>query len=132
MLKGDLVRRLAARAGVGRAQTQAVLDALAEMDDGHGHRMPPEAVDPGTSEGGRVPASLSHALRSGATRVPAAQPLRYQPASTEVARLIEDARGHPLGLEFLIEGELGSVAVTFGVHAFTVDAARRHLGVGQD
>lgn len=44
-----------------------------------------------------------------------------------VDRLIDAAGRHPLGLEFLIQGDLGSVAVTFGVHAFTVEAARARL-----
>jgi len=120
MPKDELVKKLAARAGVGRAQAKAVLDALAEvgeMGEGHGHPMPIEALDPGPSAGWQ-------------SRAPQ-EPLRYQPTSAQVARLIEDARGHQLGLEFLIEGELGSVAVTFGVHAFTVHAARRHLGAEQ-
>ena len=45
----------------------------------------------------------------------------------EVAALIDKARAHPLGTEFLIDGHLEAVAVTFQVHAFTVDAARRLL-----
>jgi len=118
MPKDELVKKLAARAGVGRAQAKAVLDALAELGDGHGHPRPIEDVDPGPTAGGRSPAPQG--------------PLHYQPTSAEVASLIEDARRHPLGLEFLAEGELGSVAVTFGVHAFTVDAARSRLGAEQD
>lgn len=118
MPKDELVKKLAARAGVGRAQAKAVLDALAEMDEGHGRPMPIEAVDPRPSDGWQLSAPQ--------------EPLHYQPTAAEVAKLIEDARRHPLGLEFLIEGELGSVAVTFGVHAFTVDAARRRLGTAPD
>ena len=41
--------------------------------------------------------------------------------------LIERAKSHELGLEFLINGSLDAVAVTFGVHAFVVDEARDHL-----
>jgi hypothetical protein len=117
MPKDELVTKLAARAGVGRAQAKAVLDALAEMGEGHGQPMPIEALDPGPGAGWPSKASQ--------------EPLRYQPTGAEVARLIEDAQGHQLGLEFLIEGELGSVAMTFGVHAFTVHSARRHLGAEQ-
>lgn len=118
MAKDDLVKELAARAGVDRAQAKAVLEALAEMSEGHGQPMPIEAVDPGPNQ----------AWSAGG----ASEPLRYRPSSAEVAQLIEEARRHPLGIEFLREGELGSVAVTFGVHAFTVDAARRQLGLAQD
>ncbi len=46
----------------------------------------------------------------------------------EVDDLIERARAHPLGLDFLVEGYLGSVAVSFQTHAFTVEAARNRLG----
>ncbi len=41
--------------------------------------------------------------------------------------LIARARRHRLGLEFLLEGYLGSVAAEFGTHAFTVEAARAKL-----
>ena len=45
----------------------------------------------------------------------------------EVEALIVAARSHPLGTEFLTDGHLEAVAITFQVHAFTVDAARRVL-----
>ncbi len=51
----------------------------------------------------------------------------YVPTPREVDDLIAAAARHPLGLAFLLEGELGSVAVTFQTHAFTVDAARERL-----
>lgn len=44
-----------------------------------------------------------------------------------VDALIERAKAHPLGLDFLLHGHLGSVAATFGAHAFTVEAARDRL-----
>ena len=44
-----------------------------------------------------------------------------------VEALIVAAKDHPLGTEFLIDGHLEAVAITFQVHAFTVDAARRVL-----
>jgi len=116
--KDEWVDKVAVRAGVAPAEAKAVIDAMAEMSRGHerpGYPVPIEAVDPGPND-----AWLLQAPKG---------PLRYQPTSTEVGRLIEDAHRHPLGIEFLLEGELGSVAVTFGVHAFTVDAARRRLGV---
>lgn len=49
----------------------------------------------------------------------------------EDPRLVDDliarARRHPLGIEFLLSGLLASVAIVLGVHAFTVEAARRRL-----
>jgi hypothetical protein len=47
--------------------------------------------------------------------------------SDEVASLIAEAGRHPLGLEFLLEGDLAAVAITFRSHVFTVEAARRLL-----
>lgn len=54
-------------------------------------------------------------------------PLRYDPPPAEVDALIEAAMRHPLGLEFLLNGHLGSVAIMFRTHAFTVVAARDRL-----
>lgn len=48
-------------------------------------------------------------------------------ASEKVEELIVAARNHPLGIEFLLEGDLSSVAIMFGAHAFTVEAARETL-----
>jgi len=46
-------------------------------------------------------------------------------------RLVDDliarAQTHPNGLDLLVNGELGCTAITFGVHAFTVEAARAKL-----
>ena len=47
-----------------------------------------------------------------------------------VDRLIAAAEAHPLGVAFLKNGFLGAVAATFGVHAFTVEEARRRLVSG--
>ena len=41
--------------------------------------------------------------------------------------LIARARKHPLGMELLLGGFLGSVAIALGAHAFTVEAARKRL-----
>ena len=54
-------------------------------------------------------------------------PLCHQPTDSEVDALIERARQHPRGLEFLKNGQLGSVAMLLKAHAFTVDAARQRL-----
>ncbi|MCH8823405.1 MAG: hypothetical protein IH984_07840 [Planctomycetes bacterium] len=52
---------------------------------------------------------------------------KYQVTASEIAKLKEQATSHPLGKKFLVEGSLDSVAATFGVHAFVVDAARESL-----
>ncbi len=51
----------------------------------------------------------------------------YVPSDREVTELIAAAANHPLGIQFLLEGQLCAVATMFGVHAFTVDAARQRL-----
>lgn len=48
----------------------------------------------------------------------------FRPTPDQISRLITAARNHPLGVEFLLNGDLGAVAVTFETHAFTVEAAR--------
>jgi hypothetical protein len=53
--------------------------------------------------------------------------LRFQPTDADIDALIAHATAHPLGLEFLKRGELGSVAISFETHAFTVIAARERL-----
>lgn len=53
--------------------------------------------------------------------------IHYDPKPEEIADLIERAKAHSLGLDFLRNGALEAVAAAFGVHAFTVDAARRRL-----
>lgn len=52
---------------------------------------------------------------------------KYQPTASEITNLMRQATNHPLGKKFLVEGSLDSVAATFGVHAFVVDAARESL-----
>lgn len=54
-------------------------------------------------------------------------PLRYEPTPAEIDALIDAASHHALGLDFLRRGHLGTVAVTFQAHAFTVVAARERL-----
>lgn len=44
-----------------------------------------------------------------------------------VDELIERAKKHPLGVEFLSKGYLDSVAAGLETHAFTVEAARERL-----
>ncbi len=50
-----------------------------------------------------------------------------EPTQNEVQDLIQRAKSHELGTVFLTEGALDAVAMTFGVHAFVVDAARDQL-----
>ncbi|MAF27074.1 MAG: hypothetical protein QF819_04430 [Gemmatimonadota bacterium] len=59
-------------------------------------------------------------------RIPA-----FTPAPSEVEDLVESAKTHPLGMDYLLEGAPDSVAATFGVHAFVVDAARAALRDGE-
>ncbi len=103
MADPKLIDDLAQRAGVSRADAEAVLDALrAIAPDGRPARRPP-------------------------ARRPAPAVPRYEPAPGEIETLIARARAHPLGLEFLLDGDLSAVAATFQAHAFTVDAARQQL-----
>ncbi len=55
------------------------------------------------------------------------EPLRYEPGPDEIDTLIRAAGQHPLGVDYLVHGHLGTVAITFGCHAFTVAAARDQL-----
>jgi hypothetical protein len=51
-------------------------------------------------------------------------PSPYQPRPEEVDDLLRRAAEHKLGTEYLRRGALDSVAATFQVHAFVVEAAR--------
>lgn len=57
-------------------------------------------------------------------------PLRFAPVQTDIDQLIRAAGNHPLGVDYLLHGHLGTVAITFGCHAFTVAAARDRLAPG--
>jgi hypothetical protein len=105
MADTEFVNELARRAGVSRADAAAVLEALA--------RFAPENVS-GVESSSAADAEF-----------PVTPTMR--PASDEVASLIAEAGRHPLGLEFLLEGDLAAVAITFRAHVFTVEAARRLL-----
>jgi hypothetical protein len=54
-----------------------------------------------------------------------------RPDGAAVESLLSAARAHPLGIEFLRNGYLGSVAATFRVHAFVVEEARRKIGLDE-
>ena len=74
-----------------------------------------------------IDAKLNNRSDAPSDRAATALPNGYRPSDLEVASLIAEAARHPLGTAFLIEGHLGTVAITFRTHAFTVDAARRRL-----
>jgi hypothetical protein len=98
------VDELARRAGVSRDDAEAVLEALA--------RFAPDRLQTASLW------SVADADSSAATG---------PGGSDEVAALIAEAGRHPLGLEFLLEGDLAAVAITFRTHVFAVEAARQQL-----
>ena len=53
--------------------------------------------------------------------------LDFHPTDEDVDALIARASADSLGIDFLLNGELGSVATWLGAHAFTVVAARERL-----
>ena len=108
MADPEFVNELARRAGVSRADTEAVLEALA--------RFAPERLDTAS------PWSAADVDSPGAGTPPG--------GLGDAEALIATAGQHPLGLEFLLEGDLASVAIAFGSHVFTVEEARRRLGRG--
>jgi hypothetical protein len=52
---------------------------------------------------------------------------QFRASSHQIESLIGKANLHPLGLNFLLEGDLCAVAITFGVTVFAVEAARDNL-----
>ncbi len=109
MNHATLVKDAAARSGLPETTVEKVVAALADLvHDAHAH-----------------PDELVHALLG------AADPLHAHPVDPRdpavVAELLERAKAHPLGLDYLKGGHLGSVAVSFETHAFTVLAARETL-----
>jgi len=100
-----MIERLVERTGMSRSDIEAVLRALTALGR-------PVPIEGAWSPSGRA--------------VPGA----YQPSEHEIDVLIVAASRHPLGTEFLLSGHLGTVAIMFGVHAFTVDAARLRLRGG--
>lgn len=115
MKDDDLVGKLAARAGLEPAQVRAVLAALTEVSCEHERSGRPLPM-------AELGLARCYGFRPGSR--PAAE---RQPCDSGVEQLIADARRHPLGVEFLLQGEPGCVAAVFGTHAFAVDAARQRL-----
>ena len=108
MNDSHLIAELVRRSKVSPSDAEAVVDALAEL-----------------AAEGRLGASS----RTWPGAEPAAQATGepFMPTRADVDALIATARRHPLGVDFLIGGHLGSVAATFKAHAFTVEAARARL-----
>lgn len=94
----------------------------------------PKASAPGAAAGEAFVHGHAHGAPGTRTRhePPLAAPADFVPTwqedPGEVDALIERARAHPLGVDFLVGGYLGSVAAAFRTHAFTVEAARQRLG----
>lgn len=116
MADPELLNELARRAGVSRADVEAVMEALARIAPEHLHAAKPLFAADADCPLGDAAAE---------PREPVIAP--YVPSADDVEALIATAGQHPLGLEFLLEGDLAAVAITFRTHAFTVDAARQRL-----
>ncbi len=102
MTDAELIVEVTRRTGLKPADVRAVLSAAADVRN--------QSLGQGTGPSrGAVPTPPG------------------TPTDGEVVELIAAAMRHPLGLEFLLDGNLGAVAAIFGVHAFTVDAARQRL-----
>jgi hypothetical protein len=106
MNHATLVSDAAVRTGLPESTVEEVVAALADLV--HHSRVSPD--------------ELLHALLG------ASDPLPDHPVDPRdpavVADLLERAKAHPLGLDYLKGGHLGSVAATFETHAFTVLSAR--------
>jgi hypothetical protein len=135
MTQSELVSELATRAGVSRADAAAVLDALADVACEQARLGTPVslagfgapgdgAADVLAPAGGSEPSARPAYADSGAPIVGEAPCV---PSSREVDDLIAAAAIHPLGIEFLLTGQIGAVAITFNTHAFTVEAARQRF-----
>ncbi|MCX7170317.1 MAG: hypothetical protein NTY41_08510 [Proteobacteria bacterium] len=131
----EFVGELARRAGVSRSDAAALLKVLGEISGVHPETGKPmslrefalpdadaHADTTATAEAGRTPAG-----RDGPSPIPGFAAMRYVPSDRDIEELVAAAEQHPLGIEFLLGGELGAVAITFGAHAFAVDAARQQL-----
>jgi hypothetical protein len=102
MADPEFVNELARRAGVSRADAEAVLAVLAQFAPEHLHAAESSLA---------ADADISGAATTSG-------------GSGDVEALIAEAAQHPLGLEFLLEGDLAAVAITFRTHVFTVEEAR--------
>ncbi len=116
MTESELVDQLARRARVSTADAQAVVNALATIACEQERRAEPLAFGGFTIH--RC-AGQPQARPSGASA--------FTPRAEDVDELVAAAENHPLGIDFLLNGDLCAVAIMFRTHAFTVDAARDRL-----
>ena len=119
MDESKLIGMLSRKARVPRSTARAVLKALLDLlqEEGVGK----QAL---LSSG-----SMRDAEHGDRTHRPGAEhlPVSHHSDPRVVDELIARARNHELGIEFLLDGFLASVAAEFGAHAFTVEAARQRL-----
>ena len=108
MSDSHLIDEIVRRSRVSPSDAEAVLDALADL-----------------AAEGRLGAGSRPAPEAGRAAPAPGEP--FAPTSAEIDALIAEARRHPLGIDFLLGGHLGSVAATFKAHAFTVEAARARI-----
>jgi hypothetical protein len=107
MTESEVVRELSRRTGLSESATGVVFNALRSL-----------------IREGVVDEALLH--DAGATAPPRLAAVDPRDPSL-VEELIARARKHPRGIEFLLSGLLGTVAIALGAHAFTVEAARARL-----
>ena len=111
----DLVKALSVKAHVEPEKAHAVLTALLDL-----------VRDGAVSEDILLDPDGTHV--NGAVHLHTIDIPKAAPADPKtVDALIARAQNHRLGIEFLLDGHLGSVAAEFGAHAFTVEAARNRL-----
>ncbi|KAA0251882.1 hypothetical protein FBQ97_06200 [Acidobacteria bacterium ACD] len=114
MRETELISELARRAQVPEEAARAVLTALS-----------------GALRAGEVSEEALRSVGQGPAPAGPADLEALKASSPTDPRVVDDliscARSHPLGIEFLERGYLGSVAVELHSHAFTVEAARERL-----
>ncbi len=120
MNEADLLNEVARRSGVSRENANAVLTALAAIARERAAAGTKVAVEEFTGTAASAPSPARVDPCAGTTST-------YVPSSREIDALIAAATRHPLGLQFLLEGQLCAVATMFRTHAFTVEAARQRL-----
>lgn len=117
MNETELIGELSRRAAVDGRSARAVVDALRDL-----------VREGAVSDRLLDPVAAHHAIDGAAHH--SDRPFFPTERITDpraVDDLITHARHHRLGVDFLLDGHLGSVAAEFGAHAFTVEAARQRL-----
>lgn len=104
----ELLRELSRRSGLPETAVVLVVQELREL-------IHEGAIDPASLP--ELAAAVRHAI-AGVS----------DPCNPDlVDALIARAKRHPLGIEFLLDGGLATVAIALDAHAFTVEAARVRL-----